>query len=103
MFLQWSKDLHLPEFPTIVHISSEHNHNINIADAMQDKDVGKEAMEKLTKLSEEGDSPSSALDVLMYDFQVQHGDNYLHASAAGAICLDLQLCYRYLSYVFIVI
>ncbi|XP_017548694.1 uncharacterized protein si:dkey-75a21.2 [Pygocentrus nattereri] len=89
-----STDPHMPTLPTIVHITNEHNHNIHVGDALRYKDVGEEAKQKLKKLFEAGHSPSTALDVLKYDLQLEHGDKYANASADRSICPDLQFCYR---------
>lgn len=55
-------------------------------------------MEKLTKLFEAGNSPSSALDVLQYDLLVEHGDDYVYKAADRSICPDLGFCTRYVLY-----
>ncbi|XP_066509163.1 uncharacterized protein [Hoplias malabaricus] len=89
-----STDPHMPILPTIVHITNEHNHNIHVGDALRYKDVGDEAIQKLRKLFEAGHSPSTALDVLKYDLQIEHGDKFPNASADRSICPDLQFCYR---------
>lgn len=36
----------MPAFPTIVNISSDHNHNINVADALKHRNMGDETKEK---------------------------------------------------------
>ncbi|XP_078123837.1 uncharacterized protein LOC144528856 [Sander vitreus] len=66
-----SKDPHVPTFPTIVSICSDHNHNIYVADAPSHRDVGEDTKAKLNKLFEAGHCPSSALDVLKYDLSPQ--------------------------------
>lgn len=76
------------------YISNIHNHNILVADAVRQWDVGSESVEKLTKLFKAGHSSSSALDVLKYDLQVQCEDDYIYTSADSSICPDLQFCYR---------
>ncbi|XP_056150733.1 uncharacterized protein LOC130125243 [Lampris incognitus] len=95
-----STDPHVPNYPTIVDISNIHNHNIHVADAVRHRDVGSVAVEKLTKLFEAGHSPSSALDVLKYDLQVEYGDDYIYTSADRSICPDLQFCYRLYQQIF---
>ncbi|KAK0149276.1 hypothetical protein N1851_010189 [Merluccius polli] len=81
-----STDPHMPTFPTIVTICSDHNHNIYVADALRHRKVGDKT--KGTKLFEAGHSPNSALDVLKYDLQVEHGDDYVFATADRAIRTD---------------
>ncbi|XP_018523396.1 inactive serine/threonine-protein kinase VRK3 isoform X1 [Lates calcarifer] len=49
-------------------------------------------LEKLKKLLEAGHSPSSALDVLKYDLQVQCKDDC--TSADHSVCPDLHFCHR---------
>ncbi|XP_056135413.1 inactive serine/threonine-protein kinase VRK3 [Lampris incognitus] len=89
-----STDPHIPDYPTLVDISNIHNHNIHVADAVRHQDVGSKAVEKLTKLFDTGRSPSSTLDMLKYDLQVQCEDDYIYTPADRAICPDLQFCYR---------
>ncbi|XP_053469446.1 uncharacterized protein si:dkey-75a21.2 [Ictalurus furcatus] len=89
-----STDPHMPTFPTLVHITNEHNHNLHVPDALRYKDVGPEAIQKLKKLFEAGHSPSTALDVLKYDLQLELGEDYAYASADRSICPDIQFCYR---------
>ena len=79
-------------------ISNIHNHNIYNAAALRFRDVGPAAVEKLTKLFEAGNSPSSALDVLQYDLLVEHGDDYVYKAADRSICPDLGFCTRYVLY-----
>ncbi|KAF1395471.1 hypothetical protein PFLUV_G00011860 [Perca fluviatilis] len=66
-----SKDPHVPTFPTIVSICSDHNHNVYVADALSHCDVGDDTKAKLNKLFEAGRCPSSALDELKYDLSPQ--------------------------------
>lgn len=94
LHLYRSTDPHMPAFPTLVHITNEHNHNLHVPDALRYKDVGPEAIQKLKKLFEAGHSPSTALDVLKYDLQLELGDDYAYASADRSICPDIQFCYR---------
>ncbi|KAK2829475.1 hypothetical protein Q7C36_017465 [Tachysurus vachellii] len=89
-----STDPHMPGFPTLVHITNEHNHNLHVPDALRYKDVGPEAILKLKKLFEVGHTPSTALDVLKYDLQLELGEDYAYASADRSICPDIQFCYR---------
>lgn len=89
-----STDPHMPAFPTLVHIINEHNHNLHVPDALRYKDVGPEAIQKLKKLFEAGHSPSTALDILKYDLQLELGEHYAYASADRSICPDIQFCYR---------
>lgn len=86
----------MPAFPTLVHITNEHNHNLHVPDALRYKDVGPEAIQKLKKLFEAGHSPSTALDVLKYDLQLELGEEYAYASADRSICPDIQFCYRWI-------
>lgn len=89
-----STDPHMPAFPTIVSITNEHNHNLHVPDALRYKDVGQEAIQKLKKLFEAGHSPSTALDVLKYELQLELGEDYAYASVDRSICPDIQFCYR---------
>ncbi|KAL7396325.1 hypothetical protein ABVT39_004230 [Epinephelus coioides] len=89
-----STDPHIPTYPTLVDVVNVHNHNIHAPDALRHRDVGSKAVEQLTELFKAGRSPSSALNVLKHDLQVQFGNDYVNASADRSICPDLQFCYR---------
>ncbi|XP_042339831.1 uncharacterized protein si:dkey-75a21.2 isoform X2 [Plectropomus leopardus] len=89
-----STDPHIPNYPTLVEIINVHNHNIHALDALRHRDVGRKAVEQLTELFTAGHSPSSALNVLKSDLQVQFGKDYINALADRSICPDLQFCYR---------
>ncbi|XP_069000340.1 uncharacterized protein [Embiotoca jacksoni] len=77
-----------------VNLRHEHNHQLSCADVMQKRDVSAETVAKLKALFERGHSPSSALDMIMYDLQEQEGENYAYAAADRSICPDIQFCYR---------
>ncbi|ROJ26343.1 hypothetical protein DPX16_12505 [Anabarilius grahami] len=89
-----SNDLHIPTYPTSVHLYNVHNHNIFVAEALRHRDVGAKAIESLTQLFEIGHSPTSALAVPKSDLLAEHGNKYVYASANRALCPDLQFCYR---------
>ncbi|KAK6308846.1 hypothetical protein J4Q44_G00203090 [Coregonus suidteri] len=98
--LSRSKDPHLPMYPAMVRVSNVHNHNLFVADALKHWDVGAKATETLSRLFEIGHSPLLALDVLKSDLQMEHGENYIFASANRALCPDLKFCYRLYQKVF---
>ena len=56
--------------------------------------MGDKAREKLIKLFEAGYNPSSALEVLKIDLQVEHGENYAAAVGNKELCPTLEFCYR---------
>ena len=89
-----STDPHVPDFPVIVNLVGEHNHNLFVAEALKHRDVGEDVRKKMEKLFEAGHSPSSAWDIHKYDLRMEYGDDYVFASADGAICPSLQYCYR---------
>ncbi|XP_071500591.1 uncharacterized protein [Diadema antillarum] len=96
-----SKDSHLEEgLLFIVTLNYAHNHPLSCADALRRNDVSEATKEKLRSLFEHGHSPSSALDLLKYDLQEEHGDNYIYASADRSICPDIQFCYRLYAKIF---
>ncbi|XP_065107484.1 uncharacterized protein [Paramisgurnus dabryanus] len=93
-FALWSKDPHIPTYPTSVRLYNVHNHNIFVAEALRHRDVGVKAIETLTQLFEIGHNPTSALAVLKSDLLAEHGNKYVYASANRTLCPDLQFCYR---------
>ena len=88
--------MHIPEYPTLVHLSWVHNHAIGIPAALKYRDVGTEVTGKLKEMFEHGHSPSSALAMLQVDMQLEDPDEYIAKSADRSLCPDLQSCYRYL-------
>ncbi|XP_072168858.1 uncharacterized protein [Diadema setosum] len=96
-----SKDSHLEEgLLFIVTLNYAHNHPLSCADALRRNDVSEATEEKLRSLFEHGHTPRSALDLLKYDLQEEHGDNYIYASADRSICPDVQFCYRLYAKIF---
>ena len=75
-------------------INNEHNHPVYCADSMRHRDVSDQTREEITGLFESGHSPSTALDVLKFNLQDKHGDDYLFLAADRAVCPDVQYCYR---------
>lgn len=78
----------------MVRMCNDHNHNVNIAEALRYRDVGDNARVRLTKLFEDGHSPTSALDTLRLDLQEEYGDDYLAAAASTELCPTVGFCYR---------
>lgn len=64
------------------------------AEAMRQRDVAPETINKLQTLFQRGHSPSSALNTLKYDLQEEMGDSYIFAAADRSICPDLSFCFR---------
>ena len=48
----------------------------------------------MSLLLQDGHSPTSALEVLKYDLQAQHGKDYFSVAGDRHYCPDLQWCYR---------
>ncbi|XP_071854151.1 uncharacterized protein [Apostichopus japonicus] len=92
---QRSKDVHITSHPTVVNLKWNHNHEITSADTFRKRDVSDATREKLLELFSAGHSPSSAIDTLKYDLQMENNDeDYLRLSADKATCPDLQYCFR---------
>jgi len=89
-----SKDPHMPTYPLRVVVNSHHNHPLFAADALRHRDVGPEAAEKIAKLLHLKHSPSASLEILKYDLQDEHPDDYFTYSGDRYHCPDLQWCYR---------
>lgn len=62
-------DKHLPEYPTIIKIFNNHDHDICIADIVKYRDVSREIEEKFKQLFINGHSPYIALDIHKMDLQ----------------------------------
>ena len=66
------------------------------ADVLRKRDVLPATVNKVLCLLRSGHSPTSALDILKYDLQVEFSEeDYTKVSADRAYCPDLQFCYRY--------
>ncbi|XP_041479165.1 uncharacterized protein LOC121426833 isoform X1 [Lytechinus variegatus] len=90
-----SKDPHIKAgLLFIVTLRFEHNHPLSCADVLKRKDVSEATVTKLKTLFQNGHSPSSALDMIKYDLQEEHGDQYVYVSADRSILPDPQFCYR---------
>jgi len=76
-------------------LNSRHNHPICAGDVLRRHNVGPEAAEKITKLLQMKHSPSAALEILQYDLQDEHPDDYLIYAGDRYHCPDLQWCYRW--------
>ena len=84
----------MPDFPTVVKLKHTHNHGINCADALRHRDVSQETREKLISLFHNKHSPTTALDAIKYELQVEHGEQYYMVAADRSMCPDLQYCCR---------
>jgi len=84
----------MPAYPLRVVLHSHHNHPICAGDVLRHRDVGPEATKKITKLLQLKHSPSAALEILKYDLQDKHPDDYLVYAGDHYHCPDLQWCYR---------
>ena len=89
-----SMDTHMPDYPTVVQLTWTHNHAIQAASAVKFKDVSQETCNKLADLYQHGHSPSSALNMLDMDLQMDDPDGYLTKCADRSIFPDLHFCYR---------
>jgi len=78
-----------------VHFDFCHNHPILAGDVLRHRDVGPEARERVSQLLQDNHSPLSALEVLKYDLQAAHPDDYVRLCADRYHCPDLKWCYRY--------
>ncbi|KAJ8277811.1 hypothetical protein GJAV_G00080350 [Gymnothorax javanicus] len=90
-----SVDPHVKEgFFFFVTIKNEHNHHTSYAEALKKRDVSTDTIAALTKLYENGHSPSSALETIKYDLEEQEGENYIYAALDRSVCPDIHFCYR---------
>lgn len=89
-----SKDPHMPFYPMTVKFQLNHNHPILAGDVLRFRDVGDEAESKIVALLQNNHSPASALEVLKYDLQTEHPENYILLSGDRYYCPDLSWCYR---------
>jgi len=85
----------MPDFPMSVTFDFRHNHPIVAGDVLKHRDVGPVAGDRLTQLLQNNHSPMSALEVLKYDMQSEHPDDYVRLFADRHHCPDLMWCYRY--------
>lgn len=85
----------MPGFPLRVVLNLAHNHPVLAGDILRHRDVGPEATAKITRLLEMRHSPAAALDVLKFDLQEEHLDDYIMFAGDRYHCPDLQWCYRY--------
>jgi hypothetical protein len=98
IFLGWifrSNDPHLPSWPTRIELKFTHNHPISSVSSLAYRDVDQSVRDKLVEMFKDGNSPSSALNLLKYDLQIEHGDNYPFIAADRKFCPDLKYCFRY--------
>ena len=72
-----------------------HNHPLRAADALRHRDVDPSVDKRLIEMFENGHSPSSALNILRFDLQQQHGADYIYVSGDKKYCPDIQYCFRY--------
>jgi len=87
----------MPLFPFRVVLNICHNHPLLAGDVLRHRDVGPEAAAKITRLLQMNHSPAAALDILKYDLQDEHPDDYLLYAGDRHHCPDLQWCYRCVS------
>lgn len=84
----------MPLYPMTVTFQLNHNHPIVAGDVLRFRDVGEEAESKIVALLQNNHSPSSALEVLKYDLQTEHPEDYILLSGDRYYCPDLSWCYR---------
>ncbi|XP_058509820.1 uncharacterized protein si:dkey-75a21.2 [Solea solea] len=86
-----SSDTHIQEGLLLhVTVKHHHNHSLGCSEALQHRDEARETVEKLEKLFQSGQSPSSPRNTLKYELHEEQGDSYVCASADGSICPDVQ-------------
>jgi hypothetical protein len=71
-----------------------HNHPLNAADALKHRDVGDDVKQKLIQMFQDGYSPSGAHTQLLYDLQMEHGEDYVVIAADRKYCPSGQDVYR---------
>lgn len=80
--------------PCEIQIRFIHNHPIKTTDSLRFRPVSKEAEEKILSLYQAGHSPTSALDALKIDLQIEHGSLYSEVVSDRYYCPDKPFCYR---------
>ena len=83
-----------PIHPCEIQLRFIHNHPINSAETLRFRPVSKEAEQKILSLYKDGHSPCSALDVLKFDLQTEHGALYSEILSDRYYCPDKSFCYR---------
>ena len=78
----------------VVIFKNIHNHLLLTADTLKHRDVSEETVTKLRELFSKRHSPTSALNTIKLDLQIEHGDNYVVEAADRSKCPDLQFCFR---------
>ncbi|KAI5695941.1 hypothetical protein M8J75_005780 [Diaphorina citri] len=82
------------EYPTIVNLSHNHNHRINVADAMIHRPVRDDIKEKFVQLFRNHHPPSRALHIHKQDLMEEYNEEYYKVAADSAICPPLSAVYR---------
>ena len=85
----------MPNFPFRIVMGLGHNHPLDTRDILRHRDVGPAAQTKIMKLLENKYAPAAALEVLKFDLQQDHPDDYIVYAQDRYHCPDLQWCYRY--------
>ena len=73
--------------PTLVTLAWTHNHSISTSSALKHRDVNPETCRKLQELFEHAHSPSSALNILEIELQMEDPEKFVTQSADRA-CLQ---------------
>ncbi|KFM69857.1 hypothetical protein X975_10503, partial [Stegodyphus mimosarum] len=83
-----------PVHPCEIQIQFVHNHPTNSVDSLRFRPVSKDAEEKLLNLFQIGHSPTTALETLKIDLQIEHGSMYSQIISDRYHCPDKSFCYR---------
>ncbi|XP_065218152.1 uncharacterized protein LOC135844010 [Planococcus citri] len=89
-----SRDTHMPKYPTVIRINSNHNHLIQHMDYLKNSPVSQETKTKFLKMFKKGHNALSALNLHRIDLQREYGNSIVFAEMDRSICPDNQWCYR---------
>ena len=79
-----------------------HNHPIQAADALKNRNPTPEIQKKFLKLFSNGHSAASALEIHKYEMQIKHQDNYYKICADRGIVPDKKWCNNFYRKIFLV-
>ncbi|XP_018570484.1 uncharacterized protein LOC108910377 [Anoplophora glabripennis] len=82
------------EYPTIVEVRHNHNHQIGI-EGKKYKDVSDDCKEKFLNLFRNNLGPTEALEFHKQDLMIEYGDAYHKVVADRSICPDKRWVYRF--------
>ncbi|XP_041476647.1 uncharacterized protein LOC121424873 isoform X1 [Lytechinus variegatus] len=83
-----------PDYQAQIVLNNMHNHPVECADALKHRDVSETTKAMLTDLFQRKYGPTQAVEMLKFDLQLKHGDDYHVKAADRAVCPDIQFAHR---------